>query len=132
MLMTARECIRSNRGQALVEFAIILPVLLLLITGMVDFGIVLNEYITVTHAAREAARVAAVGNNDAAVIMAAKNAASTIDKGQLTVSVTPASRSSGTSVTVIVSNPIKIITPMASAFFPSGFSVQGASVMRME
>src|SRR5256885_7649762 len=51
----------SERGQALVEFAIVLPVFLLLLFGLVEFGFVLNASSTVNYASRVAALLAAEG-----------------------------------------------------------------------
>jgi hypothetical protein len=50
----------SERGQATVEFALVLPALLLLILGMVDFGKAFNYWIDSTHLANEAVRAAVV------------------------------------------------------------------------
>ena len=52
----------NQRGQSLVEFALILPVFIILVFGIIDFGMGLRAYITVTQATREGARYAAVGN----------------------------------------------------------------------
>jgi len=51
----------KERGASAVEFAIILPVLIMLVFGIVQFGVAFNKYISLTHAAREGARLAAVG-----------------------------------------------------------------------
>ena len=50
-----------DRGAAAVEFALLFPVLLLIVFGIIDFGRALNAQITLTQAAREGARLAAVG-----------------------------------------------------------------------
>ena len=55
----ARSAAR-DRGAAAVEFALLLPVLLLLVFGIIDFGRALNAQITLTQAAREGARIAAL------------------------------------------------------------------------
>lgn len=47
---------RGQGGQSLVEFALILTPLLFLLLGVIQFGFIFNTYITVTNAAREAAR----------------------------------------------------------------------------
>lgn len=47
---------RKTRAQSLVEFAISLPILILLLTGMVEFGFMLNTYLSVQDAARSTAR----------------------------------------------------------------------------
>ena len=49
---------RSQRSQALIEFALVSPVLLLLLFGIVDIGRAVFYYDTVNHAAREGARTA--------------------------------------------------------------------------
>jgi Flp pilus assembly protein TadG len=51
---------RNERGQALVEFALVMPILLLLIMGVVEFGRAWNLQQTITDAAREGARRAVV------------------------------------------------------------------------
>jgi len=53
---------RKSLGQSLVEFTIMLPVLLMMLSGLVEFGILLNYYLDVIDAAREAARFAADGD----------------------------------------------------------------------
>lgn len=59
---------RSEHGAELIEMAIVLPLLLLLIMGMVDFGFLFQRYIVLTNAAAEGARVASLpGYTDADV-----------------------------------------------------------------
>ena len=55
-----RKIARDERGQAVTEFAVILPVLLLVLFAIFQFGIIFNNYIQVTAAAREGARKGAV------------------------------------------------------------------------
>jgi Flp pilus assembly protein TadG len=52
----------SQSGAELVEFALVLPVFLLVTAGIVDFGFVFQQYNVVTNAAREGARLAVVPN----------------------------------------------------------------------
>jgi Flp pilus assembly protein TadG len=49
--------VRSERGAELVEFALVLPLLLVLIGGIIDFGFLFQRYEVVTNAAREGARL---------------------------------------------------------------------------
>lgn len=53
-----------KRGSAMVEFALVSPILVLLILLMVQYGIVMNRMLTLSHSAREAARYAAVHPED--------------------------------------------------------------------
>jgi Flp pilus assembly pilin Flp len=55
---------RGEDGAAAVEFAFLLPLLVLLLFGFIQFGIALNTRIQATNAAREAARAAVVGIDD--------------------------------------------------------------------
>jgi Flp pilus assembly protein TadG len=56
---------RSEDGVALVEFALILPVLALMLFGMLDFGKAFNYWIDETHLANQGARWAVVNKNPA-------------------------------------------------------------------
>jgi Flp pilus assembly protein TadG len=49
--------LRDRRGQSLVEFAVVFPVFILLLAGMVDFGLALFSNVTLINAAREGARL---------------------------------------------------------------------------
>jgi TadE-like protein len=53
--------LRREEGQALVEFALILPVLLMIVTGITSFGLVFYRYVTLTDAVRVGARTLALG-----------------------------------------------------------------------
>ncbi|HUG01796.1 MAG TPA: TadE/TadG family type IV pilus assembly protein [Longimicrobiales bacterium] len=52
---------RSTAGQSIAEFALVVPILLLLVFGIVEFGLIVKSWQVVTDAAREGARVAVVG-----------------------------------------------------------------------
>jgi Flp pilus assembly protein TadG len=58
-----RRFIDRERGAALVEFVLVLPLVLLLLFGMIDFGKAFNYWNDETHLANEAARYAVVNNN---------------------------------------------------------------------
>ena len=62
---------RSEEGAQLVEFALVLPLLLLVVLGIAEFGFIFQRYEVVTNAAREGARIAVLpGYGDNAVIEA--------------------------------------------------------------
>ena len=103
--------VRNERGQAMTEFALVLPVLVLLLFAVIQFGIAFNNHITVTDAARAGARKAAVsrGTADAArsAEAAVRASAASLDQDQLEVVVT-SSFTRGTDVTVSASYPYSI------------------------
>ena len=83
---------KNEHGQAMVEFAVILPVLLLILFAILQFGVVFNNYIQVTAAAREGARKAAVSRSlgtsaaETAATTSAKSAAPGLKQNSITVS----------------------------------------------
>ncbi len=81
-----RRCSKS-RGQATVEFALLLPVTVVALLVIAQIGLVVRARVMLTHAAREGVRVAAVGGSDAEVTATVVDAGS-LDPAQLTVAVT--------------------------------------------
>ena len=78
---------RGDSGQALVEFAMVLPVFLLLFAGMSDFALLFKSYQTSLNAAREGARIAVLQGYDAGSFAAPKTrAANYMTAGGLTCS----------------------------------------------
>lgn len=53
---------RNERGSAMIEFALILPVMMVLVAGLVELGDALNAYISVVGASRDAARIGSKGS----------------------------------------------------------------------
>src|SRR5262245_34479575 len=78
---------RARRGQALVEFALVFPIFLLLMMGVFDLGRAVFAYNSVTNAAREGARLAIVNQDKTLVRQRA------ISQAALAVSPTSASTS---------------------------------------
>ena len=68
--MTSRLPLRlcTQRGNALVEFALVLPLLLLIFAGIVDFGFLFQRYEVITNAAREGARIGVLPGYDEAAV----------------------------------------------------------------
>jgi Flp pilus assembly protein TadG len=72
---------KNEQGQTMTEFALVLPILIVLLFGIIQFGIAFNNYVTLTDAVRAGARKAAVSRNlsdpagacKAAVLAAADN-----------------------------------------------------------
>ena len=77
----------GSQGQATVEFALLLPVAVVALLVIAQIGLVVRARVVLTHAAREGARIAAVGGSDAEVTAAAVDSGS-LDPAQLTVGVT--------------------------------------------
>ena len=129
-----------ERGQSLVEFALVLPVFLILIFGIVDFGLGLRAWITITNAAREGARVGAVRGDCEAienqVISTSGGLITSAD--QITIEPADCDGTAGDSVRVTVEYEYDLITPLGGMLsiigggVPSSFSIQSTSDMRVE
>jgi Flp pilus assembly protein TadG len=109
--MTARNTIREQRGQTMTEFALILPILVLLLLAVIQFGIAFNHYLTVTDAARAGARKAVVSrqtsNPVGTTVTAVRASATNLDQSKLNVTVT-STWAQGTDVTVTASYPYQL------------------------
>ena len=64
-----------STGQSLVEFALVLPPMLLIILGIIQFGFIFNTYVTMTNATREAARTGTIYQYDSSLSKAQNDAA---------------------------------------------------------
>jgi Flp pilus assembly protein TadG len=121
-----------RRGQALVELALFVPVLLLFLSAVIEFGRLHQQSTLAAGAAREGARVAATGGKDTEVAAAVGRFASALDPAAVRVAVTPSTRVSGQEVTVTVDVPVTLMTPVVSSLVGPVFTVHGKAVMRVE
>lgn len=90
----------NSRGAAMVEFAILLPVLVMLVFGIVEFGRGYHTRTSLTHAAREAVRVAALDSGDP--VQTARDAAPNLNPADMTVVIAPSPCIPGNPVTVSI------------------------------
>ncbi|MCF8563832.1 pilus assembly protein [Alicyclobacillus tolerans] len=123
---------RGEDGQALVEFALVLPVLALFLMGIIDFGRILSADLTVSEAARDAARYASIGASNAQITQVVAADAATLGPS-VTTEIQPAgTRVSGSTVTVTVADMVSVFDPLLAAFLGSAFQVQSQVTMRVE
>jgi len=118
----------------MVELALVLPILLILLCGIVDFGWIFGNRLLANSAAREAARYTAIhyydssADDDRAAAEAIVTARASILESpvvQITVS--------GEAVTVTVSSRVEVLTPLISPFFEDGeYTVTAECTMRLE
>lgn len=96
----------------MVEFALIMPVLLLVIFGIIQFGILYNDYIALSDATRVGARKAAVSRQTAdpvgLAVTAVRNAANDLRSSDLAVDVRATVWAPGADVTVETSYPYEL------------------------
>lgn len=128
-----RSC---ERGQAITEFALVIPILLLLLMGVVELGRIFHAYLVVSETARDAARYLSVGADDQ-VSTSVQNDTQSLDQSQNKVTYTitpsdPTQRTSGSAVTIQIRYPVNLITPVLDDIFPNPTVVQASITMRKE
>ena len=126
--------VRDQKGQALTEFALVLPLLLLLIAGIIDFGRISYAYMNLHLTTQEAVRLGGSGKGDTEIIQFVKNHFTAENADSMEISISPAQsqRKSGDYVTVTLEYPIEYVTPFLSQILPSPFMVSTDSTIRIE
>lgn len=133
--------IDSQRGQAAVEMALLLPVLLLIFLAILEVGRVMDAWVVATNAAREGARYAAYGESPGMVRskvndylvkgLGGRSDVALPTAGEITVS--GALGVPGDPVRVVVPVKVRIYTPMAQDLgMADGIAVQGTATMRLQ
>ncbi len=100
---------QRDDGAALVEFAMVLSLLVLITFGIIGFGRAYNAQLTLTHATREGVRVLAITGDANAATQATRDAAPTLDPGLL--SITTGACSPGLPTELTASYPFELDIP---------------------
>lgn len=122
----------KESGAVAVEMALLLPVLILLLLGIMEFGRAYNAQVTLTNAAREGVRVMAITNVRADAEAAARNALSTLNTSSTNptfafttspTSTSPAKCSANQQVAMTISFSLDSLTGIAGPFAMTGKGV---------
>jgi Flp pilus assembly protein TadG len=117
---------RRERGASLVEFALLLPLLVLLVFGIIEFGWLFGQFNDVRHGTREGARFAAVNAGDEAAIQGAVcNAMEGLSAGMSSIDIDLSDSSTvGTQSTITVTANVTSLSgvPLITTFLPSQLS----------
>ena len=130
----------SQRGQSLVEFALVLPIFLILVLSIIDFGWALRAYLTATNSAREGARLGVTGATTQQITdRTLTSSAGLLTAGDVTVTFSDPGHQPGTSVTVDVTYQYNYITPLGSLIaaiggsaLPDPLPINTSTTMRLE
>jgi Flp pilus assembly protein TadG len=122
---SGRSRAREQRGAIAVEFALIVPLLLLLVLGILEFGLAYHSWDGTQNAAREGARLGAVSPDEAEIEARVRGTTSFLNQDQLTVTIecgttggtfatcpAPADWEAGDIVRVTVDYGYDFITPL--------------------
>lgn len=114
-----------DRGQATVEFALILPVLVLAVLAVIQVALVVRDHVALVHAAREAARAASVDPDPSRAVRAAHR---TLPQSKVDVGARPRV---GEPITVTVTYTSHTDLPLVGPLFPDPTLTSSVS-MRVE
>lgn len=128
--------VKSQKGQAMVELALTLPVIVLLLFGILEFGRISYSYIVITHAAREGARAGAVGKSDAEIMATIRENAPLPDADTnlhiTELEPSESARTPGLLLTVEVAYDVQLVTPLFDELLPNPVRIKSRVTMRVE
>lgn len=113
--------IKRQRGQSMVEFALVIPILLILVIAFLDLGRAVYTQSVLANAAREGTRTAVIRTNSVGAIRAAVKANAigvTVSDSDITID--PESRTAGRPVSVSVTTRFYAITPFVAQLMNDG------------
>ena len=122
------EHVLKDHGAVAVEFALVAPILLALVAGIVEFSHAYNLQISVTQAAREAAREMAIEDDQGAAALAATAGAPGLNAADFEYAFSPGTCTAGENIAVTITYP----APTLTGVFGSTVTVTGTGAMRCE
>lgn len=129
---------KQRRGAAAVEFAVVAPVFLLLVFGMIEYGRMVMVQQVITNASREGARRAVLDGATTAEVNTTVTSyleSASIDGDDATITVTPnppTNAGFGEPVTVTVAIPFDQVSWLPSPMYLGGTNMSATTVMRRE
>lgn len=126
--------IKGKNGQALVEMALVLPLLLLLFMGIFEFGRIFGAHLLISNLAREGARYGVVGHNDIEINNIILDRHAWLDQNLINVTIIPVfeERVRGSSLEVEINYPLTLMTPLIADVLPNPVPLSANCLMRVE
>jgi TadE-like protein len=121
----------DERGSAVVEFALVVPLLLLVALALVHVAVVGRDRLLLEHAARAGARTAAVDPSDDAVRASVLEAVGPLDPAEVRIEVRREPQI-GRPVVVRVAYAVPVAVPLAGWLLPSAVDLSAEVTMRQE
>ena len=128
---------RKDKGQSFLEFALALPILILLVMGIIQFGIIFYGQVTITSAAREGARMSSIGKSYDEIETKIADIISipflNVDLDEIKFHPDPPDpRVFGEPVSVVIPASVNIIVPFLDRAVGSVFNIRAKSEMRYQ
>lgn len=137
--MKSLKKFKGEDGQAMVEFALILPIFLLILCGIIDFGWLFYNQLSLNNACREGARYAVVHTADnadtGAIINHIENTTTTVfanDGIEIDISYSSPSDPTAGDITVSMEADISFFTPVLSTILGEEKTITSTVIMKVE
>lgn len=132
---STRHIRKRRRGAAAVEFAVVLPVFVILVFGMIEYGRMVMVQQVITNASREGARKAVLDGATTSSVQTAVTSYLTsakVNGGSAAVSPDPTTAASGDPITVTVNIPFSAVSWLPSPMYLGGKTLSASTTMRRE
>lgn len=124
---------KNNKGQSIVEMALLLPVLLMILLGILEFGRIYSAYMVISNAARDAARVGSVGGSSAQIYTSVTTTTASLKADDVTLVIsTTGTGGRGDAITVNVGYDIPIMAPFLGIVVDNPMHLEADMTMRIE
>ncbi|MHC1694377.1 MAG: TadE/TadG family type IV pilus assembly protein [Eubacteriales bacterium] len=137
MLCRLRTCLKNKKGQAMVELAVTLPIFILVLCGIIDFGWIITNQNSIDYSARAGARYATVNSSGADAVETIRDYTNALIPSRLSeglnIEITFTNTANHTMGDVIVSvtGQVEALTPV-TGIFTSGEEITLSSSCRMK
>ena len=129
-----KRLFKSQKGQALAEMALVLPILLTLLFGIIEFGRIFGSYMVISNLSREGARYGVVGHDDVQIRNLILSQRAWLDENKFSIIVSPpyAERDKGDSLGVTINYSVDLIIPVIAEIIPNPVNLSVQCLMRVE
>lgn len=131
-LRRTRDDAADDRGQAAFEFVLVLPFFILFVVLVIDFGILMYEYVSVSSAAREGARYGSVNCGDGSCTAAEVKTRTLARSGGILANASEVTVSWPNGVNRGSNVAVRVVHPYDFLFFPVTINVVSCADMRLE
>ncbi|NLT20992.1 MAG: pilus assembly protein [Syntrophomonadaceae bacterium] len=128
------KAIGKQEGQAMVEMAMVLPILLLLFMGIFEVGRIMGAYMIISDLARDGVRHGVVGYSDQQIVELINNQRIWLDADRMDIDINAITgeRRRGEPLEVTVRYSLPLVAPFISAIIPNPFPLESRCYMRIE
>lgn len=122
----------NQKGQSTVELALVLPILLLILVGTIELGLIFKTSIQLDYSANELSRAMSLDATSSEIATLSDAVFNSLDPTKISVTVTPNTPIKGQALTVKVTYTYRLITPLIGTLLGNEVVLSGTSVVIKE